>query len=562
MTEKIHQHMYTRERKGIFQDSAGYDTIAMSEGLEPFFVKKYLHPFCLYHGPKKLREQGNRDSSCYPPAVTIFQPETGELVIGQAVFVPADFTGARSTYFMHSFVIPSDQKDHWVQQPEMLFQLKESFQTSYDISQGPVLPELELVSYKKADILEDIVLNRLGIKNADLQQLLYAVMTSISGKKKVFITLNVPLQEYSRYALMLLELLFLYLPYAFRNMLGAITFTSEPETRNYIHVTFFEPGTLNISDPSIKKQFIFDFAGGFISSVSLPLEQKEFFDFAFEDLTRMDDFFKFSEMALAGLPVEEKLSLESYNQLTDLFLTLANDDRDLFLKDKVAFLDKLIKFLKHREEDKSPLVELFLRVLENGQLAVDLNLRMKNLKLEDLKCFRDNISDELVLKIKNETARDYFLVLKALSKLINSSGESASCYLKLLTSNGRHQLNGMLQRILSEKSISAPFRLLFIAFETSNDEVDFPKLLNFIINHYNEMTMCSFIKESANLAAVDLLFRSSLKSYLIHHPRSIWKNKTWRKELQSVNDSLFKLFVKEIEKETSNPLVRLLKGMS
>ncbi|PFO00001.1 hypothetical protein COJ85_18400 [Bacillus sp. AFS076308] len=635
MSRKIQQHMYTRERKGIFHDTAGYDTIAVSEGLEPSFVKKYLHPFCYYHAPKTLRERGEKDPSLYPPAVTIVQPETGDLVMGQAVFIPADFTGTRSTYFMHTYVIPPLQKEEWVLRPEMLFQL-ETFQTAYDLSNGPVLPELDVVPFHDTTLLEHEILKALGISHDHFQQLLFAVMTSISGKKKVFISLNVPLQEYTNYALLLLELLYLYLPYTYRRNLGAITFTSEPETRTYIHVTFFEPGTLNLGDRSIEKQFVFDFSRGFISGVSVAVEQSEYLDIALQHLTemkRMDDFFKFAEMALAGLAEEEKHSLASYNQLTGLYLTWKNGDFDLYLNDKLRFLNNLVKYLQLKSEEKSELVELFLRILDNEKMADDwsiarfytesvvsvnrllrfdevclflletlrfyqkdplylelwkiierdrlayeslvcsinekpdykdllncyLNLRINNLKLEEITCLGEIISNELLVKVQVETTRDHLLILKVLSKLLNFPTESASQFIKLLTKNGRDQLNKTLQRILCEFPSSIPIQLFFVVFETSGDGVDYPKLLDFIIDHFNENTMCSFIKKNANLVATDILYRKSLKIYFITHPKSIWKDKKWRKELQDVNDDKFKLLIKEVEKDTANPLVRFLK---
>ena len=635
MSRKIQQHMYTRERKGIFHDTAGYDTIAVSEGLEPSFVKKYLHPFCYYHAPKTLRERGEKDPSLYPPAVTIVQPETGDLVMGQAVFIPSDFTGTRSTYFMHTYVIPPLRKEEWVQRPEMLFHL-EAFQTAYDLSNGPVLPELDVVPFHDTAILEHEILKALGISHDHFQQLLFAVMTSISGKKKVFISLNVPLQEYTNCALLLLELLYLYLPYSYRRNLGAITFTSEPETKTYIHVTFFEPGTLNIGDRSIEKQFVFDFSRGFISGVSAAVEQSEYLGIALQHLTemkRMDDFFKFAEMALAGLPEEEKNSLASYNQLTGLYLTWKNGDFDLYLNDKLRFLNNLVKYLQLKSEEKPELLELFLRILDNEKMTDDwsiarfytefvvsvnnlvrfegvclflletlrfyhkdplylelwkiierdrltyeslvcsisekadyeyllnlyLNLRINDLKLEEITCLGEIISDELLVKVKVETTRDYFLILKVLSKLLYSPTESTSQFIKLLTRNGRDQLNKVLQRILCEFSTPIPIQLFFVAFETSGDGVDYPKLFDFIIDHFNENTMCSFIKKNANLVATDLLYRKSLKIYFITHPKSIWKDKKWRKELQDVNDGKFKLLIKEVEKDTANPLVRFLK---
>ncbi len=67
----------------------------------------------------------------------------------------------------------------------------------------------------------------------------------------------------------LLELLFHYLPFSFREKLGALTFSSEPEGKKYIHIMFFEPGTLNPRNRSLEKQFIFDFSKQRISGVEL-----------------------------------------------------------------------------------------------------------------------------------------------------------------------------------------------------------------------------------------------------------------------------------------------------
>jgi hypothetical protein len=377
VTDKfIQQQVYTRERGGIFHATDGYDTIAISEGLDKAFVKKYLHPFCMYHGPKTLTERGEKDASRYPEAVTIFQPETGELVIGQSVFVPADFTGQRSTFFMHNYIIPESMKDDWIKQPSMLFQLND-FKTSYDIGLGKVLAERETVGHVGKDILsvKNTLLDVLGITEVNFKQLLFAVMSSIAGKKKVFISLGVPVEEYSKYALQLLELLYLYLPYAHRRKLGALTFSSEPAGKNYLHVMFYEPGTLNVADRSIEKQFIFDFAGGGrISGVDIDGQEHEYLDFAlhhFSESKRIDEFLAFAEMALSGLSGEQKLELASYYQLTAIYLTLNYGELSLYQKNKIGFLHSLLKFFQANIEDKPELVQLFLQLLADEKLAAD-----------------------------------------------------------------------------------------------------------------------------------------------------------------------------------------------
>ncbi|MFF2448943.1 hypothetical protein ACFVSW_17820 [Neobacillus sp. NPDC058068] len=377
MTDKfIQQQMYTRERGGIFHATDGYDTIAISEGLDKAFVKKYLHPFCMYHAPQTLTERGEKDASLYPEAVTIFQPETGELVIGQSVFVPADFTGQRSTFFMHNYIIPEGMKDDWIKQPSRLFQLND-FKTSYDIGLGKVLAERKAVGHGETDILsvKNDLLDVLGMTEVHFKQLLYAVMSSIAGKKKVFISLGVPVEQYSKYALQLLELIYLYLPYAHRRKLGALTFSSEPAGKNYLHVMFYEPGTLNVADRSIEKQFIFDFAGGGrISGVDIDGQEHEYLDFAlhhFSESMRIDEFLTFAEMALSGLSGEQKLELASYYQLTAIYLTLTSSDLSLYQKNKIGFLHSLLKFSQAKIEAKPELVQLFLQLLAEEKLAAD-----------------------------------------------------------------------------------------------------------------------------------------------------------------------------------------------
>ena len=375
MSGKIQQQLYTRERGGVFSSTDGFDTIAVSEGLDKAFVKKYLHPFCLYYAPKALTTSGQKEASLYPEAVTLFQPETGDMVIGQAVYVPADFTGQRSAYFMHNYVIPSGLKEEYIKNSTKVFQIR-NFNTSYDIEQGKVLPELDTVEHGGQDVLaeKDALFEKLGITDSHFKQLLFAVMTSIAGKKKVFISLNVPLQDYSKYAMQLLELLYLYLPYAHRRKLGAMTFSSAPETKNYIHVTFFEPGTLNYGDRSIEKQFIFDFADGRISGVAIEGERHEYIEFAlshFSKSERIDDFLDFAEASLSGLPTEQQLELSSYYQLTDLYLTLNGGDTSIYSKNKVGFVTGLMKFLQVHHEEKPEMVELFLKLLREEKMAAD-----------------------------------------------------------------------------------------------------------------------------------------------------------------------------------------------
>lgn len=446
MTGKlIQQQMYTRERGGIFLSTDGYDTIAISEGLDKSFVKKYLHPFCIYQSPKALTTRGEKDSSLYPETVTLFQPETGDMVIGQSVFVSADFTGQRSAYFMHNYVLPPNRKEEWIKHPEKLFQIND-FQTSYKIEQGHVLPALEETGYDDMDVLagKDTLLGNLGIRKDQFKQLLFAVMSSIAGKKKVFISLNVPLPEYSKAALQLLELIYLYLPYAHRRKLGAMTFSSEPESKNYIHVMFYEPGTLNMNDRSIEKQFIFDFANDRISGLDISGQKHEYLDFAldhFSQSKRMDDFFAFAETALSGLPEEQKLEVASYYQLTSLYQTLNSNDDALYKENKLGFLNSLQKFLQVNSDEKQPLVELFLQILAMEKYAGD-----------------------------PATALDYIRAVVSINQVVRSD-EALSFILETLNYYQNAQLFHKLWKLVEQDNRSYKAILMFINVHPNYDRL-------------------------------------------------------------------------------------------
>jgi hypothetical protein len=720
----VQQQMYTRERGGVFLSSDGYDTIAISEGLDKSFVKKYLHPFCIYQSPKALTARGEKDASQYPAAITLIQPETGDMVIGQAVFVPADFTGQRSAYFMHNYIIPPNRKEEYIKRPEKLFQIND-FHSSYDLGEGNILPVREDIGFDHHDILaeKDEFLTNLGISADQFKQLLFAVMSSIAGKKKVFISLNVALQDYTKSAVKLLELLYVYLPYVHRRKLGAITFSSEPEGRNYIHVMFYEPGTLNTADRSIEKQFIFDFANGRISGVDISGQKHEYLDFALEHFSqskRMDNFFEFAENTLSGLPDEQKLEVTSYYQLTTLYQTLNDQDDSLYKDNKLGFLYSLQKFLQVNSDEKQPLVELFLKILEMEKCASDpattldyiqavvsinqivrsdeaLSLMLKTLEyyqndqlfhklwklieqdklsheailmfidthpdydrlleqylddrfkgivrvediLQEIKLllgtpyllkiekFKSVVIDKVevslkqernsfnpVLAIKNFTvemadpnflqfkqkmfgrsvwamlnnirpdelttpdimtfgkifdqpinprdmkdgkAKENYLIMDALYQVLSQPSQAGSTNLKALSRSGRELVRDILKQLLRVKTTTEHIPALNLAFGAEQGEADHAGVLNHLIQYSDDKTVMEFIRGNSNLVGIDSSYRSALRSYLVSHSKSLWKNKKYNKELKLIRKSSFKNFLKDVETETASPVVKFFK---
>lgn len=375
MREKlIQQQLYTRERGGVFHSTDGYDTIAISKNLEKTFVKKYLHPICVYNTPNELKRNGEKDAEKYPPAFTVIQPELGEMIVGQSVFVPADFTGQRSTFFMHNYVIPSELKENWIKNPDKIFHIQ-SFNKHYDIENGQEISEVSSVPFKQHDILtkRDELFRALELDEDIFKKLLYAFISSVFTKKKVYITLNVSLMEQHLFAKLLLELVFTYMPYAARRKFGAVTFSNEPESKKYVNVLFVEAGSLQSRDRTLDKQYIFDFSSKQIVGMDLEGKKHEYLEFAWEALknsARLDDFFEFAERMLSGLEDPQINDFSTYYQLCAIYQEIKGD-HSFYENNKVGLLNSILSFYNGNIREKTELLILFNKLVKQERIITD-----------------------------------------------------------------------------------------------------------------------------------------------------------------------------------------------
>lgn len=442
----VAQQMYTRQRRGVFRSTEGFDTVAKSESLDNNFVKKILHPFCLYDAPAELAARGEKDESLYPPALHLFHPDSGETVLGQSVFQAADFTGLRSAFFTHNYVLPASRAEEIVR--DYGDYLHADFAEGFSGEPGEPLPELGGIPVSRRNPPRPAdVLKSLGVDRAIFSNLLQAIMQSVSGKKKMYISLNVPVSELSARAADLTEVLLGCLPLEFRRRLGVITYAKEPQSRKYIHLTFVENGSLRPGDRAIEKDFIFDLAAGRILNADFPASSQPFLELAWELLLRgkgaADDFAGFADMMLGGEPAERKLSLAAYNELA-VFYRIEQGDEALYQENKSAVLNGLLSYLggEGALESKIRLNDLFLERFDREFDTV----RQKAIpEMAVLESFRDYFS----LKGHNYRTRivDYFIngmlnaqnagrtdSLEEAFGVVESGGELAAAFFrKLLT---------------------------------------------------------------------------------------------------------------------------------
>lgn len=345
----IGQQMYTREKSGIFRSTEGYDTIAKSAGLDNQFIKKYIHPLCVYDAPAELLAKGEKEESLYPSALQLVRLETGDIVLGNSHYVNADFTGLRSTFFSHNYVIPAARAEEWVHQYEQWLQA--DFQEQYDVEQGQDLPELQDIPSTISSALSGLaLLDQLGIDGAAFRQLIGAVMSAIHKRRKVYISLNVPVSELSVYAKQLTAMITNALPYAFCRRLGFTTYAKEPESRKGIQLMFVESGSIRAGDRNIERDYHFDWSTGRIHPAQPEKAGQVYTEWVWEHLTQPDQLRALQEFADSGqagidASTEELPDPAQYDEWTTLFRVEAGDEQ-LYSEHPASILQSLLKHLR------------------------------------------------------------------------------------------------------------------------------------------------------------------------------------------------------------------------
>ncbi|OMF12896.1 hypothetical protein BK131_16785 [Paenibacillus amylolyticus] len=367
VTLPIEQQLYTRERRGVFRTTEGFDTVAASPGLDPSFIKKVLHPYCVYDAPAELTGRSEKDETKFPASIHLLHLESGETILGQNVYQSADFTGLRSAFFAHNYVLSPERSEEQMKQGGWLDAV---FATSYDIEQGTVLPalaELPISPGSGPDSSPTQVLSALKMNEVLFKRLLYAVMQSVATRRKVYIALDLPAEEVTAGAKGLLRLLYTALPYAFRRQLGFMTFAKEPQAKKGIHVQFVERGTLRPKDRNTEKDFTFDLVSGRVTHADASVAKLPYAEFAWallQEPAAADSFYTFADEMLSGMEPGRDLSIEAYGELA-VFYGLEQGMEDLYLDNKSQVLSGLLTYLKPEggSRQRSRLNELFLTLL-------------------------------------------------------------------------------------------------------------------------------------------------------------------------------------------------------
>ncbi|KPU43314.1 hypothetical protein OXPF_27550 [Oxobacter pfennigii] len=448
----IEQQYYTRERRGIFRSSEGYDTIAKSRGLNENFIKKNLHPFCFYDPPRKLEASGEKDPLKYPESFICFHVDTGEMVVGRSVYVGADFTGLRSTFFTHNFVIPEAEKGEYIKNIEKTVYAG-GFSDSYNIEMGMEIPQLSVIKYDRNERnyntgqLEDI-----GITEGVYKKLLHASIMSSMGKKKVYINPGVDIGDISGYAKRLLKYIFAGLPYYVRGNIGYITYVKEPESRKYINIMFVEEEGLRQNYSKIEREYAFDLVNDRIPDIDAV--DHPYLDFAWDNINNernLESFYEFALSMLYNAGHEEKLYMGTYDDLCILYC-IKEGNFNLYRSDREHAQDIILKYYNCSDErGKALLSNLYIKIVDREIEDMESSTYLPSYRTVE------NLASYFNVGVQTVNSRIFYLLGTVLSKSRAVKDYGAGIF-KILSQNAL-MYGQFINLILRSNSVKPVFEI-------------------------------------------------------------------------------------------------------
>ncbi|MFS0775266.1 hypothetical protein ABC255_04490 [Neobacillus sp. 3P2-tot-E-2] len=194
------------------------------------------------------------------------------------------------------------------------------------------------------------------------------------------------------------------------------------------------------------------------------------------------------------------------------------------------------------------------------EIALLDKLKLRNVTLKDIDTYAHISTGNLIKEeLKDNKIISKYKILKVLHELFYTPVVSVGVILQKLSPSNQEELREVLKNVLRSNISEDFFQHILAAFVDEKGSYHFPQLFAYLSKNADERLMLSFIKWTANNLQLDHHYHRALKAYLKSHPRSVWKNKTARKELGMIATSSFRKLVKEVESESANRVLKYSK---
>jgi len=191
-------------------------------------------------------------------------------------------------------------------------------------------------------------------------------------------------------------------------------------------------------------------------------------------------------------------------------------------------------------------------------IAILDDIDLQSITLSDIESFGILTAGRINAKdLKDSRIISKYRMMMVLVEIFSSSVVSVAIVLKQLPLSNREELREVLKNLLRNHLSPKYFQHIMAAFDNEEGSFHFPQLFAYLSKHAGDEVMLSFIKWTANNLRLDHHYHRGLKHYLKTHPRSVWKKKKARIELQSIPSSSFRKIVKELKSEAAHPMFKL-----
>ena len=453
------QHLYSRvpAKMSLFNKMDGYDTFAVSAGLERDFIEKELSD--IYESkPTKEDAAIIRDGAL--PTVYIQKNATDGRLIQSAVnYLPLDYTGERSAYFVHSLVLDADERKTAVGNPENASVNKELFKkdlSEFDLTAFESKPDTEYPE-KKYEAVKALSTSEF-VKKYDIgmvKRLIYALLGVACGKTKgIYISLPVKLAEISSTALDFMNTALQVFPYHIRGLMPFVTYagdiTKYPSLKvKFLPVKFAQVPTAKGVELRFETR---EFSGISDENVAANGMIVDFFYELFSNDAIRREFLCFAQFAVSKDQSLEKPTLKNLTDLVFLFKQCSGfyDEKDVLRNDDAVY-NFVCTYDKNRtsmtDEYRAQALKCLNRYV-NSNIAIPKNVfnKVQSMYPTETVASKHNVMSVVSELIHTDAMRDkLFNFIK-----INYSGESDDTRKKVMNDICRVYYGGFLQAQIIE----------------------------------------------------------------------------------------------------------------
>ncbi|MEH7179411.1 hypothetical protein [Neobacillus vireti] len=200
------------------------------------------------------------------------------------------------------------------------------------------------------------------------------------------------------------------------------------------------------------------------------------------------------------------------------------------------------------------------KMMVYSEIALLDKLDLQKITLKEIAAFREVTSGKLnEHELKDKRILHKYKSMMVLQHLFHTPGISAALLLQEVTPSLREELQAVIRNVLRCNLSTEYFQHILAAFANEEGSYQYPQLFAYLSKNADEEQLISFIKWTAKSLQLDHHYYRALKVYLKSHPRSIWKNKGAREELQQISTGSFRKLITEVQNETANPAIKFFK---